>query len=82
MCDGFLGNTSLTTLVLARTRISEAGAYHLAQVTGEEVGRGVAASCQQGSKAPSACIKGPLLCNLQCYMIPLWHPLFLHLHAN
>jgi hypothetical protein len=33
MLDGFLGNSSLTTLVLARTRMTESGAYHLSQAS-------------------------------------------------
>jgi hypothetical protein len=32
LVEGLLGNNSLTRFTLARTRITDAGAYHLAQV--------------------------------------------------
>lgn len=33
LTDGFLGNSSLTVLRLARTRITDSGCYHLLQVS-------------------------------------------------
>ncbi len=40
MVDGFLGNTKLEELVLARTRMTDAGAYHLTQVSERGVSGG------------------------------------------